>query len=76
VILSFIKVSRLGNQTVIDKLVVIAIVLFLITSILSYVSIRSKLKGEYYEKISDIIFVVGSTMLAIISVVIGFEVIH
>ena len=46
VILSVIKVLRLGAQTVIDEFVAVAIVIFLIASIFSYASIRSQVRSE------------------------------
>jgi multisubunit Na+/H+ antiporter MnhG subunit len=51
-ILSFIRVSGLANVTVIDEFIVVAIVLFLSASIVSYASMRSLKKGDYYERIA------------------------
>ena len=75
-ILSFIKVSGLGNQTIIDEILVVAIVLFLVASIISYVSIRSSTKGGYYERISEIIFLGGLSLMACIAVAVGVELVR
>ena len=70
VILSFIKISKLGFETIVDELVGIAIVLFLVSSVLSYISMRSKTKAEKYEKTADIIFLIGLFFLSLISVIV------
>jgi len=70
VILSFIKISKLGFETIVDELVGIAIVLFLVSSVLSYISMRSKTKAEKYEKTADIIFLIGLFFLSLISIII------
>ncbi len=71
-ILSFIKVSGLGNETIIDEFIVVAIVLFLSSSIVSYVSMRSSCKEEYYERIAEFIFLGGLSLLGICAVAVGF----
>jgi multisubunit Na+/H+ antiporter MnhG subunit len=75
VILSFIKLMKLGNEVLIDELVAIAIFLFLAASILSYASMRSSRNTERYEKIADIIFLSGLFLLSLGSMMIIFEVI-
>ncbi len=54
VILSFIKFwTKGGIETIIDDLVGCATILFLISSVLSYTSMRSKKKSDFFEKIAD-----------------------
>jgi len=74
VILSVIKVMKIGAQTMIDELVAVAIVIFLIASILSYASIRSKDRAEIFEKIADVVFLAGLGLLTISAVIIVFEI--
>jgi len=70
ILLNFIKFWTKGKfETVVDEEVGIAIILFLISSIFSYVSMRSKKKAELYEKIADIIFLIGLVLLAIIAII-------
>jgi type III secretory pathway component EscT len=77
VILSFIKFWCRGRiETIIDELLGIAVMLFLVSSILSYASMRSKGKTEYFEKMADIIFLCGLVFLSLISVILVFEVIY
>ena len=76
VILSFIKLSKLSDQTIIDEMCAVAIVLFLTSSMLSYMSIRSAHRSDLFEKTADIIFLVGLSLLAVIGLVIAFEITH
>jgi hypothetical protein len=74
VILSFMKVTKLGLETMIDELVAVAIVLFLSASVLSYVSVRTtSKKSDHYEKTADIIFLSGLGLLTVIAVIVIFE---
>ena len=77
VILSFIKFWARGRvETVIDEFLGVAVILFLVSSILSYASMRSKGKTEFFEKMADIIFLGGLLFLSLISVTLVFEVIY
>jgi multisubunit Na+/H+ antiporter MnhG subunit len=75
VILSVIKVMKIGAQTVIDELVAAAIVIFLVASIFSYASIRSQTRSELLERIADSIFLAGLGILTITSLIVVFEII-
>ncbi len=72
-ILSFIKLSALNNATIIDEVLVVAIVLFLSSSIVSYASMRSSRKEEYYERIAEFIFLGGLSLLGLCAVGVGIE---
>ena len=76
VILTFIRVLKLGNETVIDELVVVAIVLFFTSSFFSYVSMRSNRWAESCEKIADTIFLIGLFLLSMGSVLVAYEAIR
>jgi hypothetical protein len=73
VILTFIRVLKLAHETLIDKIVAIALVLFFIASFFSYVSMRSDRWIQLYEKIADSIFLVGLFLLSISSILVAFE---
>jgi hypothetical protein len=73
VILTFIKLSKIANETIIDETMGVIIFSFLVSSILSYASMRAKRKFELYEKIADVIFLLGLFLLTVISLVIVFE---
>ena len=73
VILGFIRISKFAAETFLDELVAVAVVFFLISSVLSYSSMRSKIKSEFYEKTADLIFLIGLVFLTLISLVVVFE---
>jgi uncharacterized protein YacL len=75
-ILSFIKLSSMPNETIIDEIIVIAIILFLMASIFSYASMRALRKGERYERIAEVIFLGGLTTMGVCAVGIGIALIH
>jgi hypothetical protein len=75
VLLTFIRLLNMSSLTVVDDILGIVVILFLISSIFSYISIRAIEHAETYEKIADIIFLIGISSLAIVSVVIVFELI-
>jgi hypothetical protein len=73
VILTFIKILKLGHETVIDEIVAIAIGLFFISSFFSYVSMRADRWSQVCEKIADSIFLVGLFLLSIGSMLVAYE---
>jgi len=75
-ILSFIKLSGTTDATIIDEVLLLAIVLFLFSSIVSYVSMRSLKKEQQYERIAEFIFLGGLVLLGICAVAVVIEVIH
>jgi hypothetical protein len=74
-ILAFIRLSNLSSQTIIDDILGLVIMLFLISSIFSYMSIRSIGYTETYEKVADIFFIIGITSLTIVAMIILCEII-
>lgn len=75
-ILSFIKLSDTANATIIDEVMLLSIILFLLSSIVSYASIRSLKKEEHYERIAEFIFLGGLFLMGICAVVVVTELIR
>jgi len=75
VILSFMKITKTGMETIIDEMVSVAIVVFLTASILSYASIRSSMRADRLEKAADIVFLGGLVLLTVTALVTIFEII-
>jgi len=74
-ILSLKKLWKAGGVArFVDKLDGVAINIFLVASVLSYMSMRSKERSELYERIADIIFQAGMFMLTLIAVATVFEI--
>jgi len=58
-----------------DDFAMVSMFLFLISCILSFLSIRSKSgRGQKYEKIADYVFLAGLFSLFVTTVVVGFSV--
>ena len=76
VVLTFIKILKLGNETLVDEIVATAIVLFFFASFFSYVSMRNDSWAQSCEKIADTIFLIGLFLLSVGSVLVAFEAIR
>jgi hypothetical protein len=74
VVLTSIKVSNSGDRTLIDETTALAIILFMTSSILSFLSMRST-RGSRLEKTADIIFLSGMIVLFISTILVTFDVI-
>jgi hypothetical protein len=74
IVLTSLKVLDLRESTVIDELTAIAILLFMTSSLLSFLSMRSSRKYEIrYENYADIIFLLGLILLFVTTVLIVFN---
>ncbi len=70
----FNLVKTVGNhkKTLLDEFVLVAIFTFLFSCGFSYMSLRAK-EDDYYEKIADLLFILGILILTASSVVVAFE---
>jgi hypothetical protein len=70
-------VLKLAEATLIDEFTAVAIILFMVSSLLSFLAMRSKTKrGGYYEKIADGFFLFGLISMFITTMLIAFGVIR
>ncbi|MFT3911333.1 MAG: hypothetical protein QM737_18065 [Ferruginibacter sp.] len=78
IVLTSIKVLNLRGATILDEIATLAIVMFMTSSILSFLSIRSNnaAKNAKLEKIADIVFLCGLFMLFVSAMFISFNVIQ
>ncbi|MNY40730.1 hypothetical protein D3C86_1754900 [compost metagenome] len=76
VVLTSIKVSKMQDSTLIDETTALAIILFMTSSILSFLSMRKE-RGvnDRLEKIADIIFLSGLLVLFLTTMMITFNVV-
>jgi len=72
VLLSSIKLFGYADKTLIDELSGAATIFFLASSIFSYVSMRAVNRSVIYERIADMIFMMGLFFLSIVSVMLVF----
>lgn len=75
IVLTSLKLLNLDGKTLIDEFTAVAVFMFMLSSVLSFLSIRSKNgKSERYEKIADIIFLLGLFSLFIITMFVTFNI--
>jgi hypothetical protein len=76
VVLTSFKVNDNMENSMIDEFTAVAILMFMTSSTLSYLSMRKmKQPGIYYEKIADIVFLTGLIFLFLTTMLITFDVI-
>lgn len=76
VVLTSLKVNNFREASLIDEFTAVAIVMFMASSILSYLSMRSKkTPGILYEKAADIVFLSGLCFLFVTTMLITLNVV-
>jgi hypothetical protein len=72
-IFSIVRTSSMYEKTMLDDLCLVAILLFMASSVLSYISIRSTKNGDSYEKYADVIFISALSFLCLITIFTLFD---
>jgi hypothetical protein len=76
IVLTSINFNNAMEKTYIDELTAIAILLFMCSCVMSFLSIRSSNRlSERFEKVADIIFLTGLFFLFVITIQITFNII-
>jgi hypothetical protein len=76
VVLTSININKMMEKSLIDEFTALAILMFMASCLLSFLSIRSKnVKSVRYEKIADFIFFAGLLFLFIITILIIFNIV-
>jgi hypothetical protein len=76
IVLTSLRVLNLNGKTIIDECTAVALIMFMTSSVLSFLSIRSKkIKSEKYENIADIIFLLGLFFLFGTTMLVTFNII-
>lgn len=76
VVLTSLKLNNFRDGSIIDEFTAVAIIMFMISSILSYLSMRSKNEPSVvYEKIADFVFLSGLVFLFVTTMLITFNII-
>ena len=74
VVLTSFKINKFNEGTIIDELTSFAIIMFLLSCVFSYLSIRSANQSiERFEKLADIVFLLGLFLLFVITMLITFN---
>ena len=76
IVLTSLKFLKLGGETLVDEFTSGAMVLFMTSCILSFLSIKSKGKfGQLYESIAEVLFLTGLFCLFITTMLITLNII-
>lgn len=76
IVLTSLKLLKMQEITLVDEFTTGAMILFMVSSILSFLSIKSNGRfGELYENIADILFLTGLICLFVTTMLITFNVI-
>ena len=76
IVLTSLNVMNLRQKTIMDELTTAAIVMFMTSSLFSFLAMRSSSSpGERYEKIADIVFLSGLFFLFITTMLLAFNII-
>ena len=73
-VLTSLKVFKLNGTTFIDECTSVATIMFMMSSILSFLALRSNSKkGDHYETVADYIFLAGLSCLFITIMMVTFN---
>lgn len=76
VVLTSISINKMADKSMIDELTATAILLFMVSCVLSFLSMRSQKKaGIRFEQIADLIFLAGLLFLFITTLFIVLNII-
>lgn len=76
IVLTSIKVSKMEDSTLIDETTALAIILFMASSIFSFLSMRKEAGVEdHLEKIADFMFLSGLIVLFLTTMMVTFNII-
>lgn len=73
-VISIIKLTGNGNQTWVDELLALDSLIFVVSIMLSYISVRRGSKMARCEELADIFFMVGMAIMAISAFILAFEI--
>jgi hypothetical protein len=77
IVLTSIKVLGKANETIIDEIAALCILLFMTSCILSFLSIRwIHKKSTWLEDIADVVFLAGLSLLFVTTVLFSFNIIQ
>lgn len=75
IVLTSIKVSNMQDSTLIDETTALAIILFMTSSILSFLSMRNEKYTVRLEKLADFIFLSGLIVLFLTTMMVTFNIV-
>ncbi|RZL35949.1 MAG: hypothetical protein EOO96_08015 [Pedobacter sp.] len=77
IVLTSLKKLNLVDDSIIDEFAVVAVMLFMTSCILSFISMRrERNESQKLEKIADIVFLSGLVVLFVATILIAFNLIN
>ena len=77
IVITSLKVMNISHKTIIDEITVVAIILFMASCVLSFLSIRGKSRASVLlENIADYTFIGGISLLFLTTLLFSFNVIQ
>lgn len=76
VVLTSLKLLNAGHKTILDELTLAAIILFMSSCLLSFLSIRGTIKSRRYELIADYLFIAGIGVLFVTTLLFSVNIIR
>ena len=75
IVLTSLKLLKIHRETLVDEFTAGAMILFMVSCILSFLSIKSKgASGDRYENVADMLFLIGLICLFVTTMLITFNV--
>ena len=76
IVLTSRQIVSKKEATLIDEMTAVAVIIFMCSSVLSFLAMRSKtVRGPRYERFADIIFLTGLFFLFVITMLITFNIV-
>lgn len=73
IVLTSLKLLKKGADTIVDEITLGALILFMASCLLSFLSIRSRKRSEFLERIADILFMIGLLLLFATTILFSFN---
>lgn len=76
IVLTAFRIQRLYEASTIDEMTAVAAILFMASSILSFLSMRRNSDGQdSFEKVADVIFLLGLGIMFLVIMLVTFDLI-
>lgn len=76
IVLTSLKVLNISSKTIIDEITTVAIILFMSSCLLSFLSMRSSgRRGPAMERVADVVFILGIALLFVTTLLFTFDII-
>ena len=76
VVFTSLKALKVDRESLIDECTAVSMFLFLLSSLLSFLSIRGLKRSLLFERLAEYIFLAGLLTLFVITIFIVFNIIH